>query len=180
MRKLSRTIKLALLVAVLAVVGFAHWAHSLDRPKALTAKEVSTKLVAPPVSNGEVNTGDLQSLINQVRVQNGLGTLSDNRLLDDDAMTRAKFLCDNNQWSHDYFLVFIGNYAYNKAGENLEYGSSSQTARTIVDAWVNSPEHYANITDPVFTEQGMGLAHCNEFQSRHDVLIVVNYFGRPN
>lgn len=136
------------------------------------------RLTSPPASPGEVNTGDIEAVVNQVRVQNGLVALTNNSLLTESAMARAKYLCENNIWSHDGWVGSL-TYPFYKAGENLEYGSIAQTPRTIVDRWVNSPAHYANMTDPVFTEQGMGLTYCKSYQGQNDVLIVVNHFGRP-
>lgn len=162
---LSALILLAVLVPVLIQRG--------------ETKPIVPKLVDPPHAVSEVNTGDIEAVINQVRVQNNLGTLSDNSLLDASAMARAKYLCENNIWSHDKWEVFINSYSYYKAGENLEYTGLDQTPRTIVQAWVNSPTHYVNISDPVFTEQGMGLTKCDNYQGEKQALIIVNHFGRP-
>src|SRR5262249_14963733 len=41
-------------------------------------------------------------------------------------------------------------------GENLAAGQWS--AQEVINAWVNSPEHYANLIDPSFTQVGLGLA----------------------
>jgi hypothetical protein len=46
-------------------------------------------------------------------------------------------------------------YDYSVAGENLGMGYSS--ARELVDAWMNSPTHYANLIDTDYSEFGVGL-----------------------
>lgn len=44
-------------------------------------------------------------------------------------------------------------------GENIAWGTGDQsTPRAIVTAWMNSPEHRANILDPTFRQTGMGVA----------------------
>lgn len=45
-------------------------------------------------------------------------------------------------------------YSYWAAGENIAYGSNS--AEYIVDMWMNSPGHRANILDSGFTHLGVG------------------------
>lgn len=121
---------------------------------------------------------EVEAEVNAVRVQSGLNSLPNNSQLSESATQRAAFLCDNNSWTHDGWADGII-YVYRKAGENLEYGSKRQTARTIVDAWVKSPTHYANMLDPAFTEQGMGVKYCDFYQGQSEVVIVVNHFGVP-
>jgi uncharacterized protein YkwD len=47
-------------------------------------------------------------------------------------------------------------YRYSSASENIAWGFSSPQA--VVNAWVNSPGHCANIMNPNFTELGVGKA----------------------
>lgn len=44
---------------------------------------------------------------------------------------------------------------YRKAGENI--GAGYATAQEVVDAWLASDHHCANLMDPAFTEVGMAL-----------------------
>lgn len=166
--------RLFALSALLLLLGTGLTVRELSRSQ--PAQPVN--LVAPPASAGEINTGDLEQLVNQVRVQNGLGALTDDVQLTASAMARAEFLCDHDIWSHDGWGATL-TYPYQKAGENLEYGDYNQTPRTIVTAWVNSPEHYANMTDTAFTAQGMGLKFCTQYQGKPNQVIIVNHFGRP-
>ena len=43
---------------------------------------------------------------------------------------------------------------YSSAGENIAAGQSSP--QNVMDSWMNSPGHRANILDPDFTEMGIG------------------------
>jgi uncharacterized protein YkwD len=47
-------------------------------------------------------------------------------------------------------------YRFRRIGENLGLGQTKP--RTIVEAWMDSPEHRANMLDPMFTEIGVGIA----------------------
>lgn len=152
----------------------------------VTVKELSRSqpasptitLVSPPASAGEINTGDIETVVNQVRVQKGLGALADDVQLTASAMARAEFLCDHDVWSHDGWTGSL-TYTYHKAGENIAYGDQYQTPRTIVTAWVNSPTHYANMTDTAFTQQGMGIKFCKQYQGHLNQVIIVNHFREP-
>ncbi|MCZ9635342.1 CAP domain-containing protein [Rhodococcus sp. BH5] len=44
------------------------------------------------------------------------------------------------------------------SAENIYKGNSSRTAASIVDSWMNSPEHRANILNPRLTHIGVGYA----------------------
>jgi len=47
-------------------------------------------------------------------------------------------------------------YRWREAGENL--ASGIMTAEAVVDGWLHSPEHCANLMDPVFREMGVAFA----------------------
>src|SRR5262249_51759764 len=47
-------------------------------------------------------------------------------------------------------------YHWRETGENLARGITS--AEAVVDGWVHSPEHCANLMDAAFTEMGVGYA----------------------
>jgi len=72
------------------------------------------------------------------------------------AETRAEYLCEVGQWSHEgleevsYGLTGI-------LGENLARGYKGDAVKTFV-AWINSPTHWDNITSPIFTQTGIGYS----------------------
>lgn len=135
------------------------------------AVETPPKPLINPVTSGEV-----MAEVNQIRVKNGLGRLVDNGLLSQSATARADYLCDHKIWSHEGWESSLV-YKYRHAGENLEHGSVFQTPRTIVQTWVESPTHYENILDTRWTEQGMGVRYCDDYQGWPKAVIVVNHFG---
>lgn len=49
-----------------------------------------------------------------------------------------------------------GGYRWREAGENL--ASGIMTAEAVVDGWLASPEHCANLMDPLFREMGVAFA----------------------
>lgn len=173
MRLLKYTAGVCLLLVLFgAIVG----AMELRHPVPVHQPEVVSS-VEPVKTRYPVSNRDLESEVNLVRVQNGLDKLGSNGSLQASAQARADFLCGNNEWSHDDFYGSI-RYDFYKVGENLEYSGVHRDTRTIVQAWVNSPTHYANMIDPVFTEQGMGIRYCNNYQGLSEAIIVVNHFGK--
>jgi uncharacterized protein YkwD len=46
----------------------------------------------------------------------------------------------------------------NAVGENLLVGPNGMSAATIESAWMNSPDHRANILNGAFTVAGIGTA----------------------
>ncbi len=59
-------------------------------------------------------------------------------------------------WTPDDRLQWTGAAAYSGGGENIAAGQPS--ARSIVDAWMASPVHRANVLSTLFTEVGVGIA----------------------
>lgn len=49
--------------------------------------------------------------------------------------------------------------SFHAAGENIAYGQS--TAAAVMEAWMNSPGHKANILNESFSRLGVGLADNN-------------------
>jgi len=52
--------------------------------------------------------------------------------------------------------VITAGYSPTTVGENLAAGQWS--AQEVINAWINTPEAYANLINPQFTEVGLGLA----------------------
>lgn len=121
-----------------------------------------------------ITSESVKTRVNLTRTQNKAAPLTSNNLLDDSANARAEYLCKSNTWEHgDWANSFT--YDYVKAGENLAHGFL--TSQETVDGWVNSPTHFDNMIDTAFTEQGIGIKYCNNYQGRAHSVIVVNHFG---
>ena len=48
-------------------------------------------------------------------------------------------------------------FVWRVAAENIAAGQS--TIDEVMDAWVNSPEHYANLVNPALRQVGFGYAY---------------------
>ena len=105
-------------------------------------------------------TKQVVTLVNKERTSRGLKELKLNETLYDKAMIRSKELLKT--FSHtrpngkSCFTVLNG-ISYSAAGENIAAGQ--RTPKEVVNAWMNSPGHRANILSKDFTEIGVGLVY---------------------
>ncbi len=96
-------------------------------------------------------------LINQIRKENGLGELTMNYTLIQVANVRSEEATRN--WSHTrpdgsaWWTVHQQYGLYGKFGENLAYGQESPAE--VVQAWMDSEGHRANILTSDFTTIGI-------------------------
>lgn len=58
-------------------------------------------------------------------------------------------------WAPEDRLRMTGASGYTLVGENIAVGQ--RTAQDVMNAWMNSPGHRANMLDPRFTHVGIGL-----------------------
>lgn len=96
-------------------------------------------------------------LLNAVRVAVGLHPLQESKTLDAIAQAHAQEICETSDFSHDEFRYFMASQG-GFIGENLAKGY--ETAQSVTNAWVASPEHLANMLDKNFTKVGFGI-DCN-------------------
>lgn len=101
------------------------------------------------------------TLVNQIRAKNGLPALKSNWELCRIARYKSQDMKDKNYFSHTsptYGTPFemIRNFGltYRTAGENIAKGYT--TPQAVVDGWMNSSGHRANILNATYTEIGVG------------------------
>ena len=101
------------------------------------------------------------TLVNQERAKQGLKPLSGDAALNKMALAKARDMSQGKYFSHtsptygspfDMMKQFGISYRY--AGENIAMGQ--KTPAEVVNAWMNSEGHRANILSPNFTLIGVG------------------------
>ena len=102
------------------------------------------------------------TLINQRRAENGLEPLAISADLSVKARIKSQDMRDNNYFDHNsptygspFDLMQSLGITYRTAGENIAMGY--KTAEAVVDAWMNSPGHRANILSTNYTTMGIGF-----------------------
>jgi uncharacterized protein YkwD len=108
----------------------------------------------------------LIELVNRERAAEGLSSLQCNEALSTVSRDHAADMALGNYYSHDrrdgrkfYERIFDAGYPISKCGENIAVGLTSP--EEVFEAWVNSPEHRANILNCDFSEIGVGNAVGN-------------------
>lgn len=101
------------------------------------------------------------SLVNTERQKNGLSSLTLSDKLTAVANEKARDMAENNYFSHTsptYGTPFqmLQQYGirYKTAGENIAAGQ--RTPEEVMESWMNSSGHRANILNPSYTEIGIG------------------------
>ncbi len=122
------------------------------------------------------------SLTNAERSKRGLSVLAENQMLDIIAAARSQDMIKRNYFDHFdptgpldqqgrhiaavQELLTRNSITYSEVGENLirntGFPLSTATAAQVVRAWMNHPEHRANILHPSYTTIGVGLAAQNQ------------------
>lgn len=109
-------------------------------------------------------------LVNQERSSRGLAPLALNRRLTRAATGHARDMVRRNYFSHDSLgggdfvdrirkTGYVTRHAFPSLGEDLAWGSGPLgTPRAIVQGWMESPGHRANILYRNFREAGIGVA----------------------
>lgn len=107
------------------------------------------------------NVQQVIKLVNSERAKAGLKALTENWELSRTAQFKAQDMHDNHYFDHtsptygDPFTM-IKNFgiSYKSAGENIAQGQQSPSE--VMNAWMNSSGHRANILNPNYNQIGVG------------------------
>ncbi len=141
-----------------------------------------TKQVGPSVLGYATNitVEQILDLVNKEREKAGLAPLSLSKELSTAATKKAADMFANNYWAHvsptgitPWDFITSSGYNYLYAGENLAKDFS--TSEEVVQAWMRSPTHRANILKPEYKD--IGLAVMNGSLLNSDTTLVVQEFG---
>jgi uncharacterized protein YkwD len=147
-------------------------------------------LTPPPLrAGGKENTSVLTkaNIISQTNIQRdengGLAALVENTKLDAAAMAKAQDIFKNQYFEHvspsgvdPGQLVKSYGYDYVVSGENLILGNFADEKEVVQD-WMNSPGHRANILNKRYTD--IGVAIIKGTYEGHAVWVGVQEFGLP-
>ena len=121
-------------------------------------------------------------LTNEERAAGNLTTLVRSSLLDEAARRKAEHMAAESYFAHyspdgiaPWHWFREVDYHFAHAGENLAVHFTD--SRAMVQAWMDSPTHRANIENQQFTEIGVGTARGR--YNGHDTIFVVQMFGTP-
>jgi uncharacterized protein YkwD len=151
-------------LALTAAVAVALSLCAQARPASLTHREAS-----------------LLSVMNEVRASDGLRPLRVDRRLERAARRHSRRMLQLQSLFHGNFARRIRRVGVRapRVGENLAWGSGPlASARSIVNMWLASPEHRANLLHAGYRRVGVGI-RIGSFAGYSDaVLITTDFAGR--
>lgn len=181
---MKRLLPLVLLVVV-ASMSFASAAsaRSTFGPEELASEEVCPNQTDPELG-AEAQAEAMLCLTNFARSVNGLRPLRLSTQLGHAAEQKSIDIIGCDQFSHEAcgrpFTYWDQRYGYLrgcwKAAENIAWGTGTlSTVRMIFTAWLESPEHHANILGP-YREIGIGL-RVGELEGNEGAAVWTQDFG---
>lgn len=103
------------------------------------------------------------AIVNEERAANGLSALKENAELAKVATLKSEDMAKLNYFSHTsptygspFEMLSQFGITYTAAGENIAMGQP--TPESVMNAWMNSEGHRANILNSSYTEIGVGIA----------------------
>ncbi len=107
-------------------------------------------------------------LVNEIRVKNGLNALIPDWELSRVARYKSQDMKDNNYFSHTspvygspFNMMKKFGISYKTAAENIAKGQ--KTPQAVVNSWMNSSGHRANILNPSYKKIGVGYVASGNY-----------------
>ena len=145
---------------------------------------VAVAIFAAPVRVQALSSADVVGQTNIERSQASLEQLSVDERLTRSAQAKAQHLAEHDYWDHyapdgtsPWHFMQEQNYTYQVAGENLARGFVY--TESMIDAWMNSPEHRSNILKPEFEHIGVGITD-GVVDGKEVHVVVVHYAQQKN
>ena len=136
-----------------------------------------------PSADGALNQQDIFIIVNKERAAAGLLPLTYNKRLSAIAEIKAVDMINKQYFAHVApdgtdiaVLAKRYGYLYLNLGENLAMGDFVSSAE-VMDGWMNSPGHRANILNKSYTE--IGISAIQGTYKGHYIWFAVQEFGRP-
>ena len=138
-------------------------------PRARAAQECPNANLMPTAQNLDAIRAAVLCLHNQIRASKGLPALKDNAKLRKAALGHSADMVDEGYFDHttpsgDTFVDRVLGAGYAKRtdgwalGENLAWGTGDlSTPAGVMNAWMNSAGHKANILKRSYREVGIGI-----------------------
>jgi len=153
-------------IAVKYEIGLAELKAANPQIKNPALIYVGQKINIPEAAPLKTIEDEIIRLVNIQRSYSGLGGLTFNWQVARVARIKSQDMINNGYFSH-YSPVYgspfkmLESYGlkFSSAAENIAYGQ--KTAQAVMDAWMNSPGHKANILSKTVTQIGVGCAKAS-------------------
>ncbi|MCK9330549.1 MAG: SafA/ExsA family spore coat assembly protein [Candidatus Cloacimonetes bacterium] len=120
----------------------------------------------PTSNNLRALETEVVRLVNAERSKAGQPALTENTELSNVARTKSEDFVNNNYFSHNsptygspFEMLESFGISFTAAAENI--ASGQRTASEVMNSWMNSSGHRANILSPTYNQIGVGIARDN-------------------
>ncbi|NLA72770.1 MAG: secretion protein, partial [Clostridiales bacterium] len=135
-------------------------APQTTKPTATAPQTTKPTATAPSTTQNSFES-QVVALVNKERAKQGLNPLTVNKKLSDVARIKSQDMHDKKYFSHNsptygspFEMMKSFGISYKTAGENIAMGYT--TPEKVMDGWMNSSGHRANILNASFTQIGVG------------------------
>lgn len=150
-------------IAVRFEIGLSELAKANPQIKNLSLIYPGQKLNIPEASPLQSLEQEVLKLVNQQRAKNGLGSLAYNWQAARVARIKSQDMINNRYFGHNspvygspFKMMESYGLRFSAAAENIAKGQ--RTAQEVMNSWMNSPGHRANILSKSVTQIGVGAA----------------------
>jgi uncharacterized protein YkwD len=139
---------------------------------------------APAAFAGQARSSaalNLLAAVNATRIAHGLQPLHLDSTLQSAARAHSTDMLQHNYFAHGNFAGrMVAFHVHGRtAGENLAWGSGAYgQAATIVQEWLASPEHRANLLRPGYARIGIGLVRGSFLGTGGATVVTADFAGR--
>ena len=154
------------------------------RPVALSAALLAAVAFAPSALGSGVALSRAESrlavMINQFRAAHGVGPLRVDARLQRAARAHSVDMLRRDYFAHGAFAERLRGFGVraNPLGENLAFGTGRYArSRSILDAWMRSPEHRANLLRPGFHRIGLAMPVGSFDGYRYTRMVTADFAG---
>lgn len=138
-------------------------------------------LAAPAAATPTPAEASLLQVVNQARAQHGVAPLRIDYRLEAAARAKSRSMLRTGTFSHGNFARRLSSYRARGPyfGENLAWGVGSRgSAAGVVQMWLSSPSHRANLLRRSFQRVGLGI-YVGTFRGYGGTSVVTaNFAGR--
>ncbi|MFJ5206198.1 sigma-70 family RNA polymerase sigma factor [Streptomyces nigra] len=132
-------------------------------PTGQAPTRASRKAASAPQQEAPSGTvGQVVALVNKERAAAGCGPLAEDSLLDKSAQAHSADMAARDFFDHTNpdgadpgQRITVAGYRWSTYGENIAMGQ--QTPEAVMESWMNSPGHRANILNCSFKDIGVGV-----------------------
>ena len=140
-------------------------------------------VIDKPKTTAKISIDGIIYYTNLERQKAGLKPLAKNTRLNKSATLKTDDMFGNQYFEHTALdgktaadLIKSVDYKFQIVGENLALGIFD-TDKSLVQAWMNSPTHKANILNPKYTEMGAAVG-IGDYKGQRQWM-AVQHFGKP-